>query len=84
MQSVLPGFSCPSDKKPTNWNDGPIVQSATGSYQGAGTSYNGWQGGGIDANPNALRYNGLFDRDNSGIRKMRDIQDGTSHQLVNL
>ncbi len=82
MQTVLPGYSCPSDKKPTNRNDGGIPNSATASYQGAGTSYNGWAGNGANNSPNELRFNGFFDRDNAGIRRMRDMQDGTSHQLA--
>ncbi len=82
MQSVVPNYSCPSDKKPDNWNDGPITLSATASYQGAGTSYDGWAGNAVTASPNELRFNGLFDRDNAGVRRFRDMQDGTSNQLA--
>jgi prepilin-type N-terminal cleavage/methylation domain-containing protein/prepilin-type processing-associated H-X9-DG protein len=82
MQTFLPGFSCPSDKKPENWDDAAIVRSATASYQAAGTSYDGWTGNAVTATPNLLRYNGLFDRDNCGVRRFRDILDGTSHQLA--
>ena len=66
MQTPVAAFSCPSDKKPTNWNDGADPLSATSSYQGAGTSYNGWAGNAVTATPNDLRFNGMFDRDNRG------------------
>ncbi len=43
-QTPLPIFSCPSDTKPPQFNDGAIPDSATSSYQGAGPSYDGWPG----------------------------------------
>jgi prepilin-type N-terminal cleavage/methylation domain-containing protein/prepilin-type processing-associated H-X9-DG protein len=83
MQTPLDLFSCPSDDKPTNWNDGGIPNSATSSYQGAGTSYNGWQGGGINSTPNKLRFNGVFDRCNrGGPTRIRDIKDGTTNTFI--
>ena len=83
VQEFLPNFSCPSDKKPENRKDGAIENSATASYQAAGTSYNGWASASAAGNnPNLLRFNGLFDRDNCGIRRLRDIQDGTSNQVA--
>jgi prepilin-type N-terminal cleavage/methylation domain-containing protein/prepilin-type processing-associated H-X9-DG protein len=78
----LAAYSCPSDNKPDTRNDGRVRPSATASYQGAGTSYNGWQGGGVNANPNTRRFNGLFDRDNRGSFSMRDITDGTTNTFA--
>jgi len=81
-QSPLPAFACPSDTKPTNRTDGAVTNSATSSYKGSGTSYNGWQGGKVGANPNRLRFNGIFDRDNGGSKTMKDVRDGLSNTFA--
>jgi prepilin-type N-terminal cleavage/methylation domain-containing protein len=75
-------FSCPSDNKPKTRNDGQVRPSATSSYQGCGTSYNGWGGG--TTGSNSLRYNGTFDRDNRGLAptKIGDLLDGTSNTVI--
>ena len=76
-------YSCPSDTKPDAWNDGRVRPSATSSYQGAGTSYNGWANFPPHRSPNQVRYNGLFDRDNrGGPIGISDIQDGTSNTFA--
>ncbi len=49
-QTPLALFSCPSDTKPPQWNDGAIPNSATSSYQGAGSAYDGWAGAAVGAN----------------------------------
>ncbi len=83
MQTPLDLFSCPSDDKPLQRNDGGIPNSATASYQGAGTSYNGWCGTSPGGNPNKLRYNGIFDRDTRlGPSRIRDITDGTTNTIA--
>jgi prepilin-type N-terminal cleavage/methylation domain-containing protein/prepilin-type processing-associated H-X9-DG protein len=81
-QTPLEIFSCPSDTKPPQFNDGQVTRSATSSYQAAGTSYNGWQGGGVNSNPNLRRFNGAFDRDNKGYVNLAHITDGTSNTFV--
>jgi len=81
-QTHLPVFGCPSDNKPKNFNDGAVTMSATSSYQGCGTSYDGWQGGVVTANPNHLRFNGLFDRDNRGEYGMNNVLDGTTNTFA--
>jgi prepilin-type processing-associated H-X9-DG protein len=81
-QTPLPVFSCPSDVKPLRFNDGAIPNSATGSYKGAGTSYDSWQGGVPTATPNLLRFNSIFDRDNKGPVYLRDITDGTTNTFM--
>ena len=76
-------FSCPSDDKPEVRNDGQIRPSATSSYQGAGTSYNGWCGTSPGGNPNRRRWNGVFDRDNrGGPIRIADIKDGTTQTVM--
>jgi prepilin-type N-terminal cleavage/methylation domain-containing protein len=83
MQTPLELFSCPSDTKPLQYDDGAIPNSATASYQGAGTSYNGWDTTAVGGNPNKLRYNGIFDRDSrGGPTRFRDIQDGTTNTFA--
>ncbi len=75
-QTVLPIYNCPSDDKPTN-RDGRgtapvrLPQQATTSYSGAGGSYDAYQGGAPGNNPNKQRFNGIFDRDNRGDRRMK-------------
>lgn len=74
-------FSCPSDTKPPAWNDGQIRPSATSSYQGAGSSYNGWQGG--TGQGNHLRRNGIFERNNRTQNYgIKDMVDGTSNTII--
>lgn len=74
-------FSCPSDTKPLTFNDGAIQPSATSSYQGAGSSYNGWQGGTGDGN--ALRFNGVFERNNRTQNYgIANLTDGTSNSVM--
>lgn len=82
-QTHLPMFTCPSDFKPKNWTDGAVTNSATSSYKGCGTSYDGWQGGAVGATPNRNRFNGMFDRDNRGTSlRFAEIVDGTSNQFM--
>ena len=81
-QTVIPVISCPSDDKPTNFNDGAIPNSATSSYQGASGSYDGYQGGGPTASPNKLRFNGVLQRDNRGQYGIGNIKDGTSNTIL--
>ncbi len=77
----LATFSCPSDTKPPQANDGGIPNSATSSYQGAGSAYNAWQGGTGAGNP--LRFNGVFERNNrSSNYGISSITDGTSNQVL--
>lgn len=76
-------FSCPSDTKPPQRTDGAIEDSATSSYQGAGSSYDGWAGAAVGALPPAGRFNGVFDRDNRGQDVgLRDITDGTTNTIL--
>jgi prepilin-type N-terminal cleavage/methylation domain-containing protein/prepilin-type processing-associated H-X9-DG protein len=81
-QTHLPIFGCPSDLKPKNWNDGQVVNSATSSYKGCGTSYDSWQGGAVGTIPNRARFNGFFDRDNRPPLRIAEITDGTSNQFM--
>lgn len=82
-QTPLAIFSCPSDTKPLQFNDGAIPNSATSSYQGAGPSYDGWAGNRLDAAPVTLRFAGLFERSNRGAPYgIRDILDGTTNQFM--
>ncbi|MCA9190261.1 MAG: DUF1559 domain-containing protein [Planctomycetales bacterium] len=75
-------FTCPSDTKPLVFNDGQIRPSATSSYQGAGSSYNGYSSNRMNANTNTLRWNGIFDRNNRENYRLKDMADGTSNQIV--
>jgi prepilin-type N-terminal cleavage/methylation domain-containing protein/prepilin-type processing-associated H-X9-DG protein len=82
-QTSLAVFGCPSDTKPRNFNDGGIPNSATSSYQGCGTSYDGWSAQAVGVVPNPLRFNGLFCRDNRGDPYgMNQILDGTSQTFA--
>lgn len=81
-QTPVEVFSCPSDPKPLRWNDGAIPNSATASYQGAGSSYIGSADNTANAEANKLRWNGPFERDNREAYKMRDILDGLSNTLL--
>lgn len=79
----LATFSCPSDTKPTQFNDNGIPNSATSSYQGNGGAYNGWQGGAEGASPNTTRFNGVFERNNRGAPYgIATITDGTSNTVL--
>jgi prepilin-type N-terminal cleavage/methylation domain-containing protein len=78
-QTPLEVFSCPSDNKPPQFNDGAVTNSATSSYQAAGTSYDGWTGNAPSGAPNLLRFNGVFDRDGKGSVNLNDIKDGTTN-----
>ncbi|MBI3463287.1 MAG: DUF1559 domain-containing protein [Planctomycetes bacterium] len=81
-QTPLPAFGCPSDQKPPNQTDNAVINSATSSYKASGTSYNGWQGGAVSASPNALQFNGLFDRDNGDAKSMKDVKDGLTNTFA--
>lgn len=82
-QTPLPVFSCPSDTKPLQFNDGAIPLSATSSYQGAAGSYDGWPGQNVGVFPAEARYNGVFNRTNRGAPYgIRDISDGTSNTFI--
>jgi prepilin-type N-terminal cleavage/methylation domain-containing protein len=82
-QTPLKNFSCPSDFKPKNWNDGAVPMSATSSYKACGSSFNGWTGDVPGATVNRDRFNGLFDRDNrAGSLRFAEISDGTSNQFM--
>lgn len=76
-QSILPSVRCPSDSMPEKVNDGAIPNSATTSYQGASSSYDGYGG------TNFLRRNGAFTRSSFGVPiSIRDIEDGTTNQIM--
>ncbi len=78
-------FSCPSDTKPANWNDGALINQATSSYQGNGGSYTGWQNTpvGTAANNPTTRRNGVFERNNRGAPYgIQSITDGTSNTVL--
>lgn len=82
-QTPLALFSCPSDVKPPQWNDGAIPNAATSSYQGAGSAYDGWAGAAVGAFPPNGRFNGVFCRDNRGVTVgFRDVKDGTSNTIL--
>ena len=82
-ETPLALFSCPSDIKPAQWNDGAITNAATSSYQGCGSSYDGWAGARVGVNVNLDRFNGIFDRDNRGrVVGLKDILDGSTNQLL--
>lgn len=82
-QTPVPLFSCPSDTKPPQRNDGAITLSATSSYQGCGTSYNGWAGQRVGVAPVSGRFNGIFGRTNRGAPfGIKDVTDGTSNAFV--
>jgi len=82
-QTPLALFSCPSDTKPPQWNDGAIENSATSSYQGAGSAYDGWAGAAVGATPAAGRFNGVFCRNNRGPAVgLRDILDGSTNTIM--
>lgn len=81
-QTHLPQFACPSDLKPKNFTDGAVTNSATSSYKACGTSYDGWAGGAVGTAPNLEQFNGVFDRDNGGVRRIAQIVDGTSNQFL--
>jgi prepilin-type N-terminal cleavage/methylation domain-containing protein len=80
----LPVFSCPSDDKPPAFNAGAIsTGSATSSYQGASGSYDAYPTAVVGGNPNTLRYNGVFNRDNRGEPYgLRSIKDGTTNTIM--
>ncbi len=81
-QTTLSAFDCPSDTKESNRRDGPILLSATSSYQGASASYNGWGGNANNRNNTSLR-NGLFHRDSrTGNLGIASMTDGTSNQFM--
>ena len=75
-------FSCPSDVKPPNFNDGQVRPSATSSYQGAGGSYDGWGTANAGASANEIRYNGFFQADARTVYSFRDLLDGTSNTIA--
>ncbi len=82
-QTFLPIFNCPSDDKPTNRNNRAVAQQATVSYSGAAGGYDGYQGGIPGNNPNKLRFNGVFDRDNRGKpTDVAGIKDGTTNTIM--
>ena len=89
-QTVVPIFNCPSDDKPTNRDSHrgtppaiAIPQQATASYKGAAGSYDSFQTGGVNTNPNKLRNNGIFDRDNRGEpADEADVKDGTTNTFL--
>jgi hypothetical protein len=70
-------FSCPSDTKPPQRNQGAIPNSATSSYAGAGSAYVGFGG------TNSRRRNGVFDTNLRGAPYgIKDMTDGTSNQVL--
>jgi prepilin-type processing-associated H-X9-DG protein len=82
-QTALTIFTCPSDFKPKNWNDGAVTNSATSSYKGCGSSYNGWTGDEPGKFVNRDRFNGMFDRDNrAGSMRLAEITDGSTNQFM--
>jgi prepilin-type processing-associated H-X9-DG protein len=83
MRKPLNVFNCPSDVKPPFANDGAVTNSATSSYAGCGSSYNGWDGHAPTANPPAAaRWNGLFERNNRPPLQLHDILDGTTNTFA--
>ena len=82
-QTPIAIFTCPSDFKPKNWTDGAVTNSATSSYKGCGSWYDGWTGGAVGSRPNRSRFNGIFDRDNRAASlRFAEITDGTSNQFL--
>lgn len=82
-QTPLALFACPSDTKPPQQNDGAIPNSATSSYQGCGTSYDGYSNHTKTQNANANRFNGVFGRTNRGFETgFRDMLDGTTNTAM--
>lgn len=82
-QTPLEIFACPSDTKPKQQTDGAIVDSATSSYQGAGTSYDGWSNHKVTQSANRKRFNGVFGRTNRGFETgFKDIVDGTTNTIM--
>jgi type II secretory pathway pseudopilin PulG len=82
-QTPLKLFSCPSDTKPDQANEGAIPNAATSSYQGAGTSYNGWSDHTVNQSPARDRFNGVFGRTNrQRMVGIRDITDGTTNTVM--
>ena len=82
-QTPLTIFTCSSDLKPKNFNDGAVTNSATSSYKACGSSYDGWAGGAVGASPNRNRFNGMFDRDNrTASLRLAEVTDGTSNQFL--
>ena len=83
-QTVLSFISCPSDAKEERRNDGALANTATSSYQGTSGSYNAYPGGfpGANGNNDPKRWNGVLNRSNSQIVRIRDITDGTTNTTV--
>ncbi|MHC2069171.1 DUF1559 family PulG-like putative transporter [Bremerella sp. T1] len=82
-QTPLDIFACPSDTKPDQQTDGAITDSATSSYQGAGSSYDGYSNHRVGQNANRDRFNGVFGRTNRGfIAGIRDVTDGTTNTVI--
>ena len=75
-------YSCPSDTKPTQFNDGAIQPSATSSYQGVSGCYDGYATVAVGASPNTQRYNGVFQVDARGQHAFRDLTDGSSNTIA--
>ncbi len=81
-QRQLNVFSCPSDVKPPFQNDGAVTNSASSSYAGCGSSYDGWAPNAPAVNPPAQHWNGFFDRNNRKPLSIHDILDGTSNGVA--
>ncbi len=82
MQTPLAVFSCPSDTKPPQFTDGAIPNSATSSYQGCASSYDGFATAVTPSAVNWLRRNGVFERSNRPPVGMEFLTDGTSNQFL--
>ncbi|EAQ80728.1 DUF1559 domain-containing protein [Blastopirellula marina] len=82
-QTPLNLFSCPSDTKPAQYDEGAIPNAATSSYQGAASAYDSYPNNAVGSVPNRDRFNGVFDRTNRGfIAGLKHIQDGTSNTII--